>query len=150
LKRKDITRTKTGQATARLISTNSRGISAADNVHRISVVLDTQRNPKIRVGLDVVADHAAGSLRRQQQMDPEAPTPLRDPDQRLNELGKLAGESRKLIDDYQQTRQWTIERGRIEPYVRNSGVAQPALAVSKLGLQTDQRSPGEMIIEIRH
>ena len=59
-------------------------------------VVQPQRQPQVGVGADVVADDAARSLRRQDQMHTETATALGDADESMQEVGLLAARVQQI------------------------------------------------------
>jgi hypothetical protein len=77
----------------------------SDHVDGVATVLEAQRDAEVGVGTDVVGDHPGRPLCGEEQMHAEAATALGHVDERMQELGKLLGQRRELVDHHHESRQ---------------------------------------------
>ena len=111
----------------------------ADDVTGIGHVVQPQRDAEVRVRPDVVADHPRRALRRQDEVDAEAAAALGDADERAQEVGKIGGERRELVDDDHQAGEGSAAAGAVVGQVAGAGGAQQVLATAHLGVEARQR-----------
>ena len=86
-------------------------------------------------------------------MDAEAPAPLGDPHQRVQEVGKLRSQRGELVHHDNQPRERLVSGTAPGPEggkVLRSRSPESLLAVAQLGLKTHQRPLGQAVIEVGH
>ena len=127
------------------------GVGHVNDVGGVLTALDAQGHPQVRVGQDVVVDHARGPLGGQHHVDPQGAFYGGHAHQGGEHVRVLLGEHRELVDHQQQARHGlggaggqvgvqvvhAVARGREEP-----------LAVGHLGLQGAQGPVGHLGVEV--
>ena len=122
----------------------------ADHVVGIGAILQTERDAQVGVGTDVVGDHPRRPLRRQQQMDAEAASALGDRHERPEEAGEFLGERRELVDHHHQARQRVVDGAPVAREVVDTDGAQQTFSTAHLGVEADEHTLGEAVIEVGH
>ena len=124
----------------------------AHHVGALGRVLHPQRDAQAGVGPDVVAHRAARPLGGEHEVHPQAPAPLGDRHQRVDEAGHLLLQGGELVHDHGQPGQRPTGRAGGEVVVERAapGGPQGALAVAQLGLQAAERPFGQSRVEVGH
>ena len=137
------------EAAARQVARNPRGTIAADHVGALPCVVDAQGDPQIGVRTDVGADDASGPLRREDQVNAQAPPALRNIDHAGDELGDFLRQGRELVDHDQEARRRPAQVARLHVgKIFRPGLAQYRLPPPQLGVQRDQRTVGQVLVEV--
>ena len=122
----------------------------ADDVERVGAIVQPQCEAKVGVGADVVGHHARRTLGREEEMDAEAAAALGDPDERREEVGQFLGEGGELVDHHDEPGKWFGCVAPVHGEVVGSNGAQQPFAPSDLGVEADERTLGEALVEIGH
>ena len=130
------------------------GVRRVDDVRALRRVGHPQGDPQVGVGADLGRDHAAGPLRRQDQMDAERPAALGDADQAADEVGQFAGQ-------VTANSSMTIARRGIAAQVRAPGAQvevvvqvfrararQQVLATAQFGAERFQGAFDQVAVEV--
>ena len=134
---------------ARVAARERRRIGGADDVDSVGAILQTQGDAQVRVGADLVAHHAGGSLCRQHEMDPQAAAALGDADQGGQEAREITGQGGELVDHHDEPRQWRLPESRaVGVEVVGAGLPEDAFPTADLRLEADQGALGEPVVEI--
>ena len=145
----EVARTETHHGPARH-TTRQRGCGRiADHVEGVGPVVQAQRHSQVGVGADVVVDHPRRPLRREHEVHTETPATLGDPDHGRNEVGEVDGERGELVDDDGES--WKRRCADDRPMFGEVGgarLAEQPLASMHLGLEADQCTRGEPVVEV--
>ena len=127
----------------------------ADHVGRVSCILDAQSDAQIGVGANVLVEHAARSLRREQKVDAEAASPLGDTKESADEVRLLDDQRCEFIDHDDEPGQHvhspvSIHRPAVLAEVVRPDRPQEHLTAAEFGLQAAQRPGRESVVEVGH
>ena len=131
------------------------GIRGIDHVRALGGVGDPQRDAQVGIGPDLGADDPARPLRRQNQVDAERPSALRDVHQPVDEVRQLAGQGRELVDHDREAGDggevWPpFAEVEVVEEVLRAGHGEQTLAMPKLGPQRLERALDQVGIEVGH
>ena len=79
-----------------------RGEGIADHIDGVGGILDTERDPQVGVGPDVLPDRTGGPLRGEDEVHAQAAAPLRQPHQRGNERRQVGDQGGELVHHHHE------------------------------------------------
>ncbi len=136
LKLNDSSRAGLGRSASRGCGIEEGGGLLTKHVGGVMLVGHPQCHPQIRVGAQVVLDHAGGTLRRQDQVQPERTAALGHVHDAVHELRHLRNQRCELVHHQDQAR-WALGVTAFLQFGQVLGalVVQQVLAIAQFGPQ---------------
>ena len=148
----ELSRTEAGHRPAGPSTGDPGRVGRVDHVVGVVAVGHPQGDATRGVGSDVVGHRPGRPLGGQHHVDAEAAAPLRDTDQRAEELGQLGGQRGELVHHDHQPGQGIAARlGGSGPecgQVLGTHRPQALLAMAQFGLEAHQGTLGQAVIEV--
>ena len=116
----------------------------------VRAILESERDPQVGVGPDVIGDDTGRTLRGEHEVNAEAATALGDRHERAQEVGEFLGQRRELVDDHHQTRQRFGDGAAVGSQVIGSSGPQEQFAAAHLGVEAHQHPLGQTVVEVGH
>ena len=127
-----------------------RSVRRTDDARRVGLVEHPQADSKVGVRPDVVVHRSRRALRREDQVDSEAPPPLREVDHAGHEIGDLLHQGRELVDDDHQAGRDAVG-GHVGQLGEVLGVCSEQVhSTIELGPKAGQGAEAERFVEVRH